>query len=280
MATNQQYLDEIRAKATFEEISKVFYGQSYQNLSDVVKRVVCELATLCAEMEVYSFQNNYSSGAAGRDDYQNTAAMGAVEREKGSNLTSSSDKERDLDARVDGGVMATTTESDRGQNNGCTSSEKEREIDNGSTTKDSERVKDGSSLERGFDGGSVDSKRGKENGLPSSQAERDSDTTTTSTRTASEREIVVGKISTSSSGSAKVCSNLLDFIRCYGALLDSVRLKQQLLSSREWWERRECLAALSAAKEGSEACRVGELIKISKLCSKVTFLCVSFIYVK
>ena len=38
----------------FEEISKAFLGYSYQSLSSIVKATVTELATLCAEMGVYS----------------------------------------------------------------------------------------------------------------------------------------------------------------------------------------------------------------------------------
>ena len=39
---------------SFKEISKVFLSYSYQSLSSVVKATVTELATLCAEMGVYS----------------------------------------------------------------------------------------------------------------------------------------------------------------------------------------------------------------------------------
>ena len=182
---------ETRTRASFEEISKVFYGETYQNLNDVVKKAVGELATLCAEMEVYASQRQSSSGADGRDmDRKNTGDK--TEREKDSTLTS--EKEREMD--IDGGITA-TTESDQGKDNGRTVSEKEKE-----------------------------------------------------------RELVID--SSSSPSSVQQCSCLIDFIRCYGPLLDSVRLKQQLLSSREWEERRECLAALSGAKE-SETCTIGEL---------------------
>ena len=40
------------------------------------------------------------------------------------------------------------------------------------------------------------------------------------------------------------CTDLVEFVSCYGPLLDSVRLKQ-LLSSREWEERKTCLTILS-----------------------------------
>lgn len=43
------------------------------------------------------------------------------------------------------------------------------------------------------------------------------------------------------------CGSLVEFVRCYGSLLDGVRLKQ-LLCSREWGERKACLTALTQAK--------------------------------
>ena len=39
---------------SFKEISRVFLSYSYQSLSSIVKVTVTELATLCAEMGVYS----------------------------------------------------------------------------------------------------------------------------------------------------------------------------------------------------------------------------------
>ena len=182
---------ETQMRATFEEISNAFYGETYQNLSDVVKKAVGELATLCAEMEVYASQRQSSLGVDGRDKERETT-VDDTEREKDGSLTS--EKEREMD--VDGGITA-TTESDRGKDNGRTVSEKEKE-----------------------------------------------------------RELVID--SSSSPSSVQQCSCLVDFIHCYGPLLDSVRLKQQLLSPREWGERRECLAALSGAKE-SETFIIGEL---------------------
>jgi hypothetical protein len=169
--TNQQ---ETQTRGTFEEISKAFYGQTYQNLSDVVKKAVTELATLCAEMEVYASQSHSSSGAAGRDK----------ERE-----TTMDDAEREIDSR----------------------------------------------------------------------REKESDRTTVSTNTENERDKAID--SSSSSSCINRCSSLVDFIRCYGPLLDSVRLKQQLLCSREWGERRECLTALSHAKE-TETCTAGKLATV------------------
>ena len=221
-AADQRHLGEIRTKATFEEIPKAFHGQTYQNLSDVVRRAVSDLATLCAEMEVYTFQSHSSEAAGKNEDRDNTID---AERWKENGLTS--EKERELD----GGITA--AESDRGKDGGRTASEKEREL-SGSTAKDSER--------------------GKEDGLTASQRERESDRTSTATCTESEREKAAD---VSSSISVNKCGSLVEFVRCYGPLLDSVRLKQ-LLSSKEWWERRECLAALSEAKE-SEMCKAGEL---------------------
>ena len=153
-STNQQYLGEARRKVTFEKVSKAFLGQTYQNLSDIVKMAVSELATLCAEMEVYAFES-LSSGTA--------------------------EKDKDHDSTTDTG-----SEKDHGL-----TSEKERELEDGTTS------------------------------------------------------------------SIVKCSSLVEFVCCYGPLLDSVRLKQ-LLSSKEWGERRECLAALLQAKE-AETCSAGEL---------------------
>ena len=227
--TNRQ---ETQTRATFEEISKAFYGETYQNLSNVVKKAVGELATLCAEMEVFTSQRQSSSGADGKVNNRENTIMDETEREK----------EREMD--VDG--VTATTDSDRGKDNGRTASEreKEREVDGGSTV-------------------AKDSESGKENAPTSSQGERNSDGTITSTNTENEREKAVNDSSSPSSSSVQRCSCLVDFIRCYGPLLDSVRLKQQLLSSREWGERRECLAALSEAKE-YETCTVGELINYHK----------------
>lgn len=42
--------------ASFEEVSKALQGPGYQNLAVVVRETVTELATLCAEMEVYSYE--------------------------------------------------------------------------------------------------------------------------------------------------------------------------------------------------------------------------------
>ena len=240
-AANQQHLGEIRTKATFEEISKAFHGQTYQNLSDVVRRAVSDLATLCAEMEVYTFQS-HSSEEAGKDEDGGTTAD--AERGKENDLTSEKEKERELD----GGITA--AESDQGKDGGRTASEKEREL-SGSTAKDSER--------------------GKEDG---SQRERESDGTSTATCTESEREKATD---VSSSSSVNKCGSLVEFVRCYGPLLDSVRLKQ-LLSSREWWERRECLAALSEAKE-SEMCTAGELRASTCKMTQTIFMIHEFMYV-
>ena len=237
--TDQQ---ETQMRATFEEISKAFYGESYQNLSDVVKKAVGELATLCAEMEVFTFQRQSSSGADGKVNNRENTIMGETEREKDSSLTSEKERETNID-----GITA-TTDSDRGKDNGRTVSEREKE------------------KEREVDGGSTvakDSERGKENAPTSSQGERNSDGTITSTNTEKEREKAVNDSSSSSSNSVQRCSCLVDFIHCYGPLLDSVRLKQQLLSSREWGERRECLTALSEPKE-YETCTAGELINYHK----------------
>ena len=237
MCTDRQ---ETQMRASFEEISKAFYGETYQNLSDVVKKAVGELATLCAEMEVFTSQRQSSSGADGKVNSRENTIMDETEREKDSSLTSEKERETNID-----GVTA-TTDSDRGKDNGRTVSEKEKERD--------------------IDGGSTvakDSERGKVNAPTSSQGERNSDGTITSTNTENEREEVVNDSSSSSSSSVQRCSCLVDFIRCYGPLLDSVRLKQQLLSSREWGERRECLAALSEPKE-YETCTAGELINYRK----------------
>ena len=229
-ATSQQCLGESRKKATFEEVSKAFHGQTYQNLSDVVKRATSELATLCAEMEIYSFHSN-TSGVAGKDKDQEVTTMDTVEREKGSGL--SSEKERELD--VDSGIMA--SESDRGKDNhGRTAAEKEKEaIDDGGSR----------ATER--------SEREKESDLTSSQKEGVADGTSTTMHKENEREKAVSLLSSS----VEQCGSLVEFVRCYGPLLDGMRLKQLLLSSREWWERRECLAALSAANE-YETCTAGE----------------------
>lgn len=43
------------------------------------------------------------------------------------------------------------------------------------------------------------------------------------------------------------CGCLVDFVQCYGPLLDGPRLKQ-MLSSKEWAERKTCLTALELAK--------------------------------
>ena len=40
------------------------------------------------------------------------------------------------------------------------------------------------------------------------------------------------------------CGSLVEFVSCYGPLLDSVRLKQ-LLGSKEWEERKTCLTAFT-----------------------------------
>ena len=226
---------ETQMRTTFEEISKAFYGETYQNLSDVVKKAVGELATLCAEMEVFTSQRQSSSGADGEDKERENTIMDETEREKDSSLTLEKERKTNVD-----GVTA-TTDSDQGKDNGRTVSEreKEREVDGGSTV-------------------AKDSERGRVNAPTSSQGERNSDGTITSANTENEREKAVND-SSSSFSSVQQCSCLIDFIRCYGPLLDSVRLKQQLLSSREWGERRECLAALSEPKE-SETCTAGELI--------------------
>ena len=229
-AANQHRLGETRTKATFEEISKAFHGQTYRNLSDVVRRAVSDLAMLCAEMEVYAFQS-HSSEAAGKDEDRDTT----TDAERGEENDLTSEKERE----IEDGIAA--TESDRGKDSGHTASEKEREF-GGSTANDTER--------------------GKENDLTTSQRERSSDGTITATCTEGER---VKAVDVSSSSCVRQCSCLVEFVRCYGTLLDSVRLKQ-LLSSREWWERRECLAALSEAKE-SETCTAGEL-RASKMTQK------------
>ena len=229
MATSQQCLGGSQTKATFEEVSKAFHGQNYQNLSDVVKRATSELATLCAEMEIYSFHNN-ASGIAGKDKDQEVTTMDAVEREKGSSL--SSEKERELG--VDSGIMA--SESDRGKDDhGFTVAEKEKEaIDGGlRATERSEREKESDHI--------------------SSQREGVADGTCITTHTEYEREETLSSLSSA----VEQCGNLVEFVRCYGPLMDGVRLKQLLLSSREWWERRECLAALSAANE-YETCTAGE----------------------
>lgn len=47
-------------------------------------------------------------------------------------------------------------------------------------------------------------------------------------------------------GVAKCCC-LVEFICCYGPVLDSVRMKQ-LLCFREWKERKSCFTALTQAK--------------------------------
>ena len=229
---------ETQMRATFEEISKAFYRETYQNLSDVVKKAVGELATLCAEMEVFTSQRQSSSGADGKVNNRENTIMDETGREKDSSLTSEKERETNID-----GATA-TTDSNRGKDNGRTVSEreKEREVDGGSTV-------------------AKDSERGKIN-APTS--EKNSDGTITSTNAENEREKAANDSSLSSSSSVRRCSCLVDFIRCYGPLLDSIRLKQQLLSSREWGERRECLAALSEPKE-SETCTTGELINYHKI---------------
>ena len=45
----------------------------------------------------------------------------------------------------------------------------------------------------------------------------------------------------------KRCSCLVEFVKCYGPVLDRVRMKQ-LLCSRQWRERKTCLTALNLAK--------------------------------
>ena len=75
-----------------------------------------------------------------------------------------------------------------------------------------------------------------------SQKERDSGGTHTTTESEREKACDV-----SSSCSVKKCGSLVEFVLCYGPLLDSVRLKQ-LLSSKQWGERRDCLMALSQAR--------------------------------
>lgn len=190
-----QHLGKAQRKVTFEEISKAFLGQTYQDLSDVVKTAVGELATLCAEMDVYAFESR-------------------------SKETAENDKGRD-----------STVDAEREKDDGL-SLEKERELDYGTTAMDSERE--------------------KERHLTSSQKERDSDCNATAAESEREKAYNIP-----SSSSIVKCSSLVDFVRCYGPLLDSVRLKQ-LLSSKEWGERRECLAALSQAKE-AETCPAGEL---------------------
>ena len=44
------------------------------------------------------------------------------------------------------------------------------------------------------------------------------------------------------------CGCLVEFVRCYGPVLDSVRLKQ-LLCSREWAERKTCLTTITQLAE-------------------------------
>ena len=173
-AANQQHRGATQMKATFEEISKAFHGQTYQNLSDVVRRAVSDLATLCAEMEVYAFQS-HSSEAAGKDEDLGTTTDAERGRENG--LTS--EKERELDDGI------TATESNRGKGRGHTASEKEREL-SGSTARDSEG--------------------GKKDGLTASQRERDSDGTSTATYTESEREKAAD---VSSSSPVNKCGSLV-----------------------------------------------------------------------
>lgn len=43
------------------------------------------------------------------------------------------------------------------------------------------------------------------------------------------------------------CGCLVEFVHCYGPVLDGLRMKQ-LLCSREWVERKTCLTALTQAK--------------------------------
>ena len=75
-----------------------------------------------------------------------------------------------------------------------------------------------------------------------SQKDRDSGGTRTTTEREREKACDV-----SSFCSVKKCGSLVEFVLCYGPLLDSVRLKQ-LLSSKQWEERRDCLMALSQAR--------------------------------
>ena len=58
---------------TFEEISKAFQGETYLNLSAVVKTTVTELATMCAEMEVYAFESVERSEADQRGNGETTS---------------------------------------------------------------------------------------------------------------------------------------------------------------------------------------------------------------